>query len=376
MDNLQKNTILNPDQVANRAALGIYTKIHATLENTRLARFALQSQAAKLLPKERVKSCLRCRIDASISVGVKYNTKREKAHYSNLQRCGSVWHCPVCASIITEKRRAEIKKAIDAHDGGLYMLTLTIPHYMGDNLESLLLGFRGALKRFFNGTRKSKAIWADMGKIGHIKALEVTHGRNGWHPHYHLLIFTREHLPDDYDTTPILELWQNSCRLAKLPIPNEKYGLNWKKGDYSGYVSKWGIDNEIAKGHVKTGKNGNATAWDLLKLSMLDDEQAAKLFQEFAISFKGSQQLHWSRGLKAMFRIDNKTDEELAEETEKTSVDFDTVENQLFDLLRRYECRAYFLELCEKDYLDGGQRRYLLFEKLAKMEYERLLSAA
>ena len=215
-----------------------------------------------------------------------------------------------------------------------------------------------------------------MGKIGHIKALEVTHGRNGWHPHYHILIFTHQELPPDYDTSPLLELWQNSCRLAKLPIPNAKYGLNWKKGDYSGYVSKWGIENEITKGHVKSGKNGNSTAWDLLKLSMLDDQQAAKLFQEFAICFKGSRQLDWSRGLKAMFSIDNKTDEELAEETEKTSVDFDTVERQFFGLLRRYECRGYFLELCEKDYLDGGQRRYLLFEKLAKMEYERLLSAA
>ena len=90
-----------------------------------------------------------------------------------------------------------------------------------------------------------------------------------------------------------------------------------EKGDYSGYVSKWGIENEITKGHVKSGKNGNSTAWDLLKLSMLDDQQAAKLFQEFAICFKGSRQLDWSRGLKAMFSIDNKTDEELAEETEK-----------------------------------------------------------
>ena len=376
MDNLQKNTILNPDQVANRAALGIYTKSHSTLATYRLAKFSLQSQSAKLLPHERVKSCLRCRIDSAIPVGVKYNTKRQQAHYSNLQRCGSVWHCPVCASIITEKRRAEIKKAIDVHTGGLYMLTLTFPHYRGDNLKALLSGLELALSRFFGG-RKAKAIFDQMGKIGHIRALEVTHGRNGWHPHFHLLVFTEQELPSDYDTSPLLELWQNACRLAKLPIPNDKYGLNWKKGDYSGYVSKWGIDNEIAKGHVKTGKNGNATAWDLLKMSMLEGgEQFGKLFQEFAISFKGRRQLSWSRGLKAMFGIDNKTDEELAEETEKTSIDFDTVESLLFDLLRRYECRAYFLELCEKDYLDAGQRRYLLFEKLAKMEYERLLLAA
>ena len=100
IDNLQSQTLQN---LASRTALGIYTKTHATFTDQRLARFALQSQAAKLLPHERVKSCLRCRIDSSISVGVKYNTKRQKAHYSNLQRCGSVWHCPVCASIITEK---------------------------------------------------------------------------------------------------------------------------------------------------------------------------------------------------------------------------------------------------------------------------------
>ena len=255
------------------------------------------------------------------------------------------------------------------------MLTLTFPHYLGDNLKSLLSRLELALARFFGG-RKAKAVFDKMGKIGHIKALEVTHGRNGWHPHFHLLIFTKQELPSDYDTAPLLELWQNACRLAKLPIPNAKYGLNWKKAIIR-VMFLWGIDNEIAKGHVKTGKNGNLTAWDLLKMSMLEGgEQFGKLFQEFAISFKGRRQLVWSRGLKAMFSIDNKTDEELAEETEKTSIDFDTVENQLFDLLRRYECRGYFLELCEQDYIDGGQRRYLLFEKLAKMEYERLLSAA
>ena len=52
---------------------------------------------------------------------------------------------------------------------------------------------------------------------------------------------------------------------SKVANSNEKYGLNWKKGDYSGYISKWGIDSEMTKGHVKSGRNGNATAWDLLK---------------------------------------------------------------------------------------------------------------
>ena len=96
-----------------------------------------------------------------------------------------------------------------------------------------------------------------MGGYGQDRAYQGTRS-NSWAqrlaPHYHILIFTHQELPPDYDTSPLLELWQNSCRLAKLPIPNAKYGLNWKKGDYSGYVSKWGIENEITKGHVKAAK--------------------------------------------------------------------------------------------------------------------------
>lgn len=368
---LKQDTNNQIQNIKNRVALGIFTKCDSTLENARLVRYALQNQAAKLLPKERVKSCLKCRISINENVGVKYNTKRDTAHYSNLQRCGSVWHCPVCASNITEKRKQEIKKATDAHTGGVYMLTLTIPHYFGDNLKTLISGLELAVKRFFGG-RKAKSIWEKIGKIGHIRALEVTHGRNGWHPHFHFLIFTENHLPDDFDTTDLLDVWKNACRLAKLPIPNH-HGLDFKKGDYSAYVAKWGIENEIAKGHTKTGKNGNLTAWDLLKLSMLDDEQAGKLFQEFAICFKGRRQLVWSRGLKAMFGVGEKTDEQLADETEKTSKHVLDLESTLWTLIVRYKSRAYFLELVEKDYQTGTNYAFEFLEELAIIEYKRLL---
>lgn len=85
----------------NRVALGIYTKFHATqysqgFEVGRLVRYALLETVQKLLPKERVKSCLRCRIDKTLPVSVKYNVSTSKAHYGNLQRCGSVRCCPNC----------------------------------------------------------------------------------------------------------------------------------------------------------------------------------------------------------------------------------------------------------------------------------------
>lgn len=370
----------------NRVSLGIYTKFHATqyfqgFETSRLVRYALLDAAQKLLPKERVKSCLRCRIDKNLPVSVKYNVSTKKAHYGNLQRCGSVWFCPNCSPKITEQRKNEVKQAVERHTGGLYMLTLTIPHYMGDDLEKLLMGFRDALKRFFNGTRKSKAIWADMGKIGHIKALEVTYGKNGWHPHYHILIFTDKELPQGYDITPLIELWQNSCRLAKLPIPSSQYGLDFRKGEYSEYVTKWGwnIESEMTKGHIKKGRAGNMTAWDLLKyyafgLGADDFERYGKLFQEFARCFKGSQQLYWSRGLKAMFGIGEKTDEQIADETQKNAQELFDLQRELWRLICKYQRKADFLHCVEYDQVSGTNTAFELLEMLATFEYEKILS--
>lgn len=48
----------------------------------------------------------------------------------------------------------------------------------------------------------------------------------------------------------------------------------------------------------------------------MNGRTSASLWQEFAISTKGARQLVWGRGLK-LLKIEEKTDEELAEETEK-----------------------------------------------------------
>lgn len=364
----------------NRVALGIYTKSHSAFipqgfQTVRLVRYAMLDTAQKLLPKERVKSCLRCRIDASKPISVRYNDTRHQAYYDNIQRCGSVWLCPHCAPKITEVRKAEVKKAVDGHSGGLYMLTLTIPHYHGDNLAVLLDGLKFACNKFF-GTRKARLIWESMGKVGHIKAAEVTYGQNGWHPHYHILIFTEKELPEGYDLTPLIELWQNSCRLAKLAIPSAEHGLDFRKGEYSSYVTKWGwnIESEMTKSHLKKARGDNWSAWDLLKFATyLDDEKCAKLFQEFALSFKGRRQLFWSRGLKAMFGIGDKTDEEIINETEKNSTHVLDIANQFWTLIVKYGRKADFLTCVEHDYRSGDNTALELIEMLAKFEYERML---
>ena len=68
----------------------------------RFERYAMQSVAKDLLPNERVKICLRH--VAGDNVEVRKHLKTEKAFYSGLMVCGSVWMCPVCASKISERR--------------------------------------------------------------------------------------------------------------------------------------------------------------------------------------------------------------------------------------------------------------------------------
>ena len=80
----------------------------------------------------------------------------------------------------------------------------------------------------------------------------------------------------------------------------------------------------------------------LLKINLLyGGKLPSKLFQEFAFSIKGSSQLVWGRGLKNCFVL-KKTDQELAEETEKNAIELTSVANYGFTLLTVFQKRHVF----------------------------------
>ena len=83
------------------SALGIITKSHpilATQGFQRIQDYALQQQAAKLLHgKSRVCFCGKRKIDKLKNRSVVYNPNTERAYFENVQRCGSIWDCKVCA---------------------------------------------------------------------------------------------------------------------------------------------------------------------------------------------------------------------------------------------------------------------------------------
>ena len=46
--------------------------------------------------------------------------------------------------------------------------------------------------------------------------------------------------------------WQNCCKKAGLPIPSIEHGVDLQDGTFADeYVSKWGLEDEMTKGHTK-----------------------------------------------------------------------------------------------------------------------------
>lgn len=335
----------------------------------RVKRFLLQDEACRLLPSERINNCLKKRITKDKGVIVKYNSTTKMASYGNIQACGSIWTCSPCAAKISEKRRTELKNGIARHrknGGQVYLLTLTNLHHFGDNLVDLMAGQKKALKYLWSD-RKPKEHFAELGKIGHITANEVTHGKNGWHPHMHILMFFDAAVDIKELQTFIAKYWQHCCKKAKLKKPSLDHGCDITDGSFADrYVSKWGIEEEMTKGHIKKGRDGGNTPFDLLRLSEAGCEESGSLFQKYAAAYKGKRQLSWSKGLKALLLVDEVSDKELAEKDDDESIEEQELAMEIWRLILIYKARGELLKVFELDKFDGGNRFDILITDLAE----------
>jgi plasmid rolling circle replication initiator protein Rep len=97
-----------------------------------------------------------------------------------------------CSYKISQERKKELAEAMKGcRDKGLHvaMLTLTAPHYMGDNLKELLKKMGKAKHSLWTNRNSRDYFKSQMPLIGHITATEVKYSdNNGFHPHYHILL--------------------------------------------------------------------------------------------------------------------------------------------------------------------------------------------
>jgi len=289
------------------------------------------------------------------------------ASYAGVQTCGLLWSCPVCATKITEQRRSELLAGIEGWTKCTLNMTRTIRHTKWDDLGDLVEKQREAHRKY-TAHRAYKRIRQQFGATkaqggGVVRGLEVTHAHpgkwdhNGWHPHEHELWFCNRPEISESEVADaqeeLAELWIDCCRRVNLPAPSMERGLLVEKGKAEDYVAKWGIAEELTKGHLKQGKCGSLSTWGLLKIKHEGGEhakRAAALYKEFTTAFRGRHQLQWSRGLREILGLKKeRSDEELAAATEEAEANF-VCEIQLQDwhLVRKHHMQSQVLSAAEQ----------------------------
>ena len=332
----------------------------------RAERYALKSVANRLLPTSRTSKCCRWRVPKQ-SLQVHRSIEHGKAFYSGLQVCASVWACPVCAAKISERRRAELVTAVAlAKSMGLHvkLLTLTVPHGIGDDLPTLLEQIRKSW-RSTSTSRAGQKLRKLLGIKGTIRALEVTHGQNGFHPHLHVLLFLEQDATNGCIQGLFAPLWQNACVKAGLPRPSDAHGCRVDDGSYAAKYaskwgleseltkshSKWGLESELTKSHTKKGRNGSRTPWDFLRAVLERSEgweQSAHLFRTYAAAFKGQRQLYWSNGLRALLALgEEATDEEVAAVQEDNAIALAELTDDQWRAILRTKSESLVLDMAE-----------------------------
>lgn len=331
----------------NGKPLGIYTDNSAILATQGFQaikdRFKLLNSVRKILTGERTQHCFYNRVDKNDGVGVTFNKLRKKANYTNVMRCANAWGCPVCAAIISEHRKCEVKDAMDwwkKQGGSVLLLTLTVPHYSTTDIKQLKKDLKKAYSKFFKGVRASKDMFERWQIQHYISCFEITHGSNGFHPHYHVLLFVPYSIQDKSFSgmkQDMYKVWKDCCEKSGLDTPTEKHGLDIRGGnEASNYVAKWGLEHEMTKGHIKKGKENSRTPFDILRSYSENENQAdANLFKLYYHAFKGTRQLNWSKGLKKLVSKEEKTDQEIVDETDNVAETLFKLDIEMWNAIRK-----------------------------------------
>ena len=308
-------------------------------ENPRIARFALQAESRALLPKERVRNCLRTRISKDEPIEGLYNQTVSRGHFANLQTCGSVWFCPVCAAKVTTRKREELSEATEiwtAKGNSILLATFTLQHLATDRCSEVLEGITKSFSRFWRD-RAGQKIRSEYRIFGRVRGLETTYTIvNAWHIHFHTLFFIKGSISPsfvDLLREDCILHWQNVLSRHKR-FADGVHGvvIEAREKEISDYIAKQGKENmldeelqekvevwteahEVALGTVKRASKGGFTPMQLLALSLCGDEKAGRIFAEYALCFKGKRQVLWSKGLRESLGLKKeKTDEEIAAE--------------------------------------------------------------
>lgn len=263
-------------------------------------------------------------------IAVKRSAQGARAHYVDVLLCGHIHDCPCCSVKLRAERGARIEAMLRAEPERWRMLSLTIRHYAGDDLEVLQKAFAKAYARHKRG-RPAQRDWSHIG--GTCRTWEHTHGAAGWHPHSHTLVYDehpgeldngwrrctscqwegpRPHADRGRDAhcprcaraalkvwSPWVqreaERWQCAVRaeLGERHVPDLVHGVDLtevaRARDIGRYLAKMGLGPELAAGAEKRARlKSSRSPWQIAEdLAHEGEERDAALWGQYVRATKG-----------------------------------------------------------------------------------------
>lgn len=290
----------------------------------RRGRYALRDFLRSFTKLHRIAKCGHVHVDRAPTVRL-VKTASGRAWFEGVLVCHNLWVCPVCADRIAQKRAANLEDLMGRwilSGGALCFQTLTLPHSFGDGLGPTLSAVTESFRGVLSG-RGWKDIEARFGIEGHLRVLEVTVGKNGWHPHLHILFFTKSPLPPEqlrHLQGLIYDAFRRRVtrRGLKSPDPRNCPLLPVGSKGLGRYLAKVTAAAELACWHTKKGRNGNRSPFQLLNDAMVNAEPSdLALWAEWEETMPGRRQMTWSKGfekrLKALPQGSQQADEGIDE---------------------------------------------------------------
>lgn len=292
------------------------------------------------------------------NVGVRQTA--EGVGFAGLETCGRVWLCPVCNAKVMARRAVEVGVVLTwaaQQDVWILFGALTCRHNVSSDLAELFRIQADAWRRmtqarFWAASSATDTVphghsescgWdcqrvrdtvlsARRGRVGYIRAAEVTVGGNGWHPHYHpIIVYRGTRAQAEAFAARVVVGWIEAVgrsggeaeggdaqRLRVLDTA-EAYE------ELSSYITKATFEPaklalEMVWSQGKSGRNRakqTASHWSLLARLEADpgDLDAERRWVELELAAHEHRMLTWSRGLRRFAGLmDEKDDDQIAAE--------------------------------------------------------------
>ena len=341
---------------ANQQNKGFAKKVERTEQELEALRHGYKKFKFKRKSKigkkvERVGYCgTRCICKDTIEINA---VKGEKGgiYYQGMMRCGSVWFCEDCMFKLMKTRAEELYNQLKIYkEKGKTVLfgTFTLQHNIGDRLADLHAKLLSAFN--FANTHRT---WIDAKKkvpVEYLRALEVLHGSNGWHPHLHCLFV------GDQEMIDTIQIFVNlyTQRLTKLGLVVNDHTVTIDKWNGSvdtmtDYLFKGMIEKEITGGNLtKSGKGKNF-------FELIDDNNDSAA-SEYIKVMKGKRQYHHSKNF--FDDVETKTEEEILKDDKVADVLF-TIPKAVYDDINK---KGMSLHLLNEFEYGGASRAIKLLE--------------